>query len=49
MGRGDKRTKKGKIAAGSYGNSRPHKLTKNTASVKKTKATKKPKAKKTKK
>ena len=26
MGRGDIRSKKGKIAAGSYGNSRPHKL-----------------------
>jgi 30S ribosomal protein S31 len=25
MGRGDIRSKKGKIAAGSYGNSRPHK------------------------
>ena len=28
MGRGDKRTKKGKIAAGSFGNSRPQKLKK---------------------
>ena len=26
MGRGDKRTKKGKIFAGSYGVSRPHKV-----------------------
>ncbi|KAJ1631605.1 hypothetical protein T492DRAFT_994420 [Pavlovales sp. CCMP2436] len=25
MGRGDKRTKKGKVKAGSYGNTRPHK------------------------
>lgn len=25
MGRGDKRTKKGKISAKSYGNARPHK------------------------
>lgn len=25
MGKGDKRTKKGKIVIGSYGNSRPHK------------------------
>lgn len=24
MGKGDKRTRKGKISAGSYGNSRPH-------------------------
>ena len=33
MGRGDKRTKKGKIAAGSFGNTRPQKLKK--AAVKK--------------
>jgi 30S ribosomal protein S31 len=26
MGRGDKKTRKGKIARGSYGNSRPHKV-----------------------
>lgn len=28
MGRGDKRTKKGKIAAGSFGNTRPKKKNK---------------------
>lgn len=28
MGRGDKRTRKGKIFKGSYGKSRPHKLAK---------------------
>lgn len=28
MGRGDKKTKKGKISKGSYGNSRPHKTLK---------------------
>ena len=28
MGRGDKRTRKGKIFTGSFGNSRPHKLEK---------------------
>lgn len=31
MGRGDKRTKKGKIFAGSFGVSRPHKVKKSTA------------------
>lgn len=31
MGRGDKRTKKGKIFAGSFGVSRPHKTSTNTA------------------
>jgi 30S ribosomal protein S31 len=31
MGRGDKRTAKGKRFKGSYGNSRPHKLKKNAA------------------
>jgi len=30
MGRGDKKTKKGKIFAGSFGNSRPQKPKKNT-------------------
>jgi 30S ribosomal protein S31 len=28
MGKGDKKTKKGKIAMGSYGNKRPHDLKK---------------------
>ncbi|MGB0884828.1 MAG: 30S ribosomal protein THX [Chitinophagales bacterium] len=31
MGRGDKRTKKGKIFAGSFGVSRPQKTSKNSA------------------
>lgn len=31
MGRGDKRTKKGKIFAGSFGNSRSQKIEKSTA------------------
>ena len=31
MGRGDKRTKKGKIFAGSFGNSRPQRIEKSTA------------------
>lgn len=34
MGRGDKRTKKGKIAMGSYGVSRPARLTKKAADKK---------------
>jgi 30S ribosomal protein S31 len=29
MGKGDKKTRKGKIAIGSYGNKRPHDLKKN--------------------
>lgn len=33
MGRGDKRTKKGKIFAGSYGVSRPHKPNKGAAAA----------------
>jgi 30S ribosomal protein S31 len=33
MGRGDKRTAKGKRFKGSYGNSRPHKLKKSAASA----------------
>ncbi|MBS1611949.1 MAG: 30S ribosomal protein THX [Bacteroidetes bacterium] len=33
MGRGDKRTKRGKIFAGSYGVSRPHKPNKGAAAV----------------
>lgn len=31
MGRGDKRTRKGKIFKGSYGKSRPHKVKKKEA------------------
>ena len=31
MGRGDKKTKKGKIFKGSFGKSRPHKVKKNIA------------------
>lgn len=31
MGRGDKRTRRGKIAAGSYGKTRPHKTAKKAA------------------
>ena len=34
MGRGDKRTRKGKIFTGSFGNSRPHKLEKPVNAVK---------------
>lgn len=34
MGKGDKRTKKGKIFAGSFGNSRPKNKKKNKAAVK---------------
>lgn len=50
MGKGDKRTRRGKITAGTYGVSRPHKE-KNTeeakpAEKKATKAKAKPKAKK---
>jgi 30S ribosomal protein S31 len=33
MGRGDKRSRKGKIFKGSYGNSRPHKVEKPEVSV----------------
>lgn len=36
MGKGDKRTKKGKIIMGSYGNSRPHKPQKQKAAKGKT-------------
>lgn len=43
MGRGDKKTRKGKIARGSYGNSRPHKPASNALAVIKSTA---PKAKK---
>lgn len=35
MGRGDIRTKKGKISAGSYGVSRPHKVKQDIAPTKK--------------
>ncbi len=34
MGKGDKRTKRGKIFAGSFGNSRPKNKKKNKTSVK---------------
>lgn len=33
MGKGDKKTKKGKIAMGSYGNTRPKKSTSGTRAV----------------
>jgi 30S ribosomal protein S31 len=33
MGRGDKRTRKGKIFKGSYGKSRPHKVKKKDATA----------------
>jgi len=36
MGRGDKRTKKGKIAKGTYGVSRPHKTKQEIDTTKKT-------------
>ena len=35
MGKGDIKTKKGKITAGSYGKKRPHKLAKKANEVKK--------------
>lgn len=35
MGRGDKKTRKGKIFAGSFGNSRPHKVVKKAVAPKK--------------
>ena len=37
MGRGDKKTKKGKIFKGSFGKSRPHKVKKAAAPKKETK------------
>lgn len=40
MGKGDKRTKRGKLFAGSFGNSRPHKVKKPTATASKPKAKK---------
>lgn len=42
MGRGDKKTRKGKIFAGSFGKSRPHKV-KKTVAPKKVEAEAKPK------
>ena len=33
MGKGDKRTKRGKITIGSYGKSRPHKVATSAAAV----------------
>lgn len=41
MGRGDKRTKKGKIFAGSFGNSRPQRTKVDTTPAKAKKAAKK--------
>jgi 30S ribosomal protein S31 len=35
MGKGDKRTKRGKIVNGSFGNSRPHKIKKEKEATKK--------------
>ncbi|MBB6612968.1 30S ribosomal protein THX [Pontibacter sp. Tf4] len=35
MGKGDKKSKKGKIAKGSYGNRRPHKANKKNAASEK--------------
>lgn len=40
MGRGDVKTKKGKIFKGSFGKSRPAKVNKNTAAAAKTAAAK---------
>ena len=40
MGRGDRKTRKGKTAIRSYGNSRPHKVAKKGAAVKKAAAPK---------
>lgn len=37
MGRGDIKTKKGKITAGSFGKKRPHKVAKKTEELKKEK------------
>lgn len=44
MGRGDKRTRKGKIAKGSFGNSRPHKSKKKAVIPSAKKAAAKPAA-----
>lgn len=46
MGKGDKKTKKGKISMGSYGNSRPRTVAKSAAAPKKDKAEAAPKAEK---
>jgi 30S ribosomal protein S31 len=47
MGRGDRKTKKGKISIRSYGNARPHTaVTKAAGTVKKTAAAAKPAVKK---
>lgn len=47
MGRGDRKTKKGKISIRSYGNARPHTaVTKATGAVKKTATAAKPAVKK---
>ena len=40
MGKGDKKTPKGKRSAGSYGNARPHKATSKAAPAKATKSAK---------
>jgi len=40
MGRGDRKTRKGKTAIRSYGNARPHKVAKKGAAVKKAAAPK---------
>lgn len=45
MGKGDRKTKKGKIAKGSYGVTRPKKGNKNSTSPKKATPKSKPKAK----
>lgn len=49
MGKGDIRTKRGKISAGSFGNSRPHKVGQPTTTVAKPKAKKAAPSKKAKK
>ena len=41
MGKGDRKTKKGKIIKGTYGNSRPRKASQKVSPPKKTKAKKK--------
>jgi len=46
MGKGDKKTRKGKIAIGSFGKTRPHHLKKTEAAAEKETATKTEKAKK---
>ena len=46
MGRGDRKTRKGKTAIRSYGNARPHKVAKKGAAVKKTATAPKPAVKK---